>query len=127
MVEPGGRHARIAAKNIPTVLLVHALTGSAEAGGPDGWWAPLLGPGRAIDPAHYRILCFNNLGSCYGSSGPGVVGFPTDKNIDLTSLDISRALLLALDKLGIDRVHLTAGVARRHGDSHARRAGARSL
>lgn len=96
-------------KNIPTVLLVHALTGSAEAGGPDGWWAPLLGPGRAIDPAHYRILCFNNLGSCYGSSGPGVVGFPTDKNIDLTSLDISRALLMALDKLGIDRVHLTAG------------------
>ena len=96
-------------KNIPTVLLVHALTGNAQAGGPEGWWAPLLGPGRVIGPVHYRILCLNNLGSCYGSSGPGVAGFPTDKNIDLTSLDISRALLMALDKLGIDRVHLTAG------------------
>lgn len=94
---------------IPTVLLVHALTGSAQAGGEGGWWEPLIGPDRELDPANYRILCFNNLGSCYGSSGPGVEGFPADKNLDLTSLDISRALLLALDKLGIRRVHLTTG------------------
>src|SRR5512141_2094643 len=90
-------------KDVPTVLLVHALTGSAQAGGPDGWWEPLIGPGRVLDPAHYRVLCFNNLGSCYGSSGPGVKGFPTDRNLELTSLDISRALLLSLDKLGIER------------------------
>ena len=95
--------------DVPTVLLIHALTGSAQAGGPDGWWEPLIGAGRALDPAHYRILCFNNLGSCYGSSGPGVEGFPEDRNLELTSLDISRALLLALDKLGIKRVHLTTG------------------
>jgi homoserine O-acetyltransferase len=94
---------------VPTVLLIHALTGSAQAGGPDGWWAPLLGPGRAIDPADYRILCFNNLGSCYGSSGPGVEGFPSPAEVDLTGVDIARALLLALDQLGIVRVHLTTG------------------
>ncbi len=94
---------------IPTVLLVHALTGSAHAGGPDGWWDPLIGPGRALDPAQYRILCFNNLGSCYGSSGPGVTGFPEAEDLQLTSLDISRALLLALDKLCIKHVHLTTG------------------
>lgn len=91
------------------MLLVHALTGSAQAGDEGGWWEPLIGPGRAFDPAHYRILCFNNLGSCYGSSGPGVEGFPTEKNLELTSLDISRALLLALDKLAIRQVHLTTG------------------
>ena len=96
-------------ENVPTVLLVHALTGSAQAGGPEGWWEPLIGPGRALDPARHRILCFNNLGSCYGSSGPGVDGFPQDKNLELTSLDISRALLLGLTKLGIARVHLTTG------------------
>ena len=94
---------------VPTVLLVHALTGSAQAGGPDGWWEPLIGAGRALDPAHYRVLCFNNLGSCYGSSGPGSPGFPAGPDLDLTSLDISRALLLGLDKLGIERVHLTTG------------------
>ncbi|MEI6106472.1 MAG: alpha/beta fold hydrolase [Opitutae bacterium] len=94
---------------VPTVLLIHALTGSAQAGGPGGWWEPLLGPGRVIDPAQYRILCFNNLGSCYGSSGPGVEGFPTGPKVDLTGLDIARAILLALDQVGIQRVHLTAG------------------
>lgn len=95
--------------DVPTVLLVHALTGSAQAGGPGGWWEPLIGPGRALDPEVYRIVCLNNLGSCYGSSGPGVEGFPTDPKVELTSLDISRAQLLALDKLGIDQVHLTTG------------------
>ena len=94
---------------IPTVLLVHALTGSAQAGGEGGWWDPLIGPGRALDPEKYRIVCFNNLGSCYGSSGPGVEGFPVEKNLELTSLDISRALLLALDRLGISQIHLTTG------------------
>lgn len=94
---------------VPTVLLVHALTGSAQAGGEGGWWEPLLGPGRSLDPAQYRILCFNNLGSCYGSSGPGVAGFPLEKNLELTSIDIARALLQSLDRLGIDRVHLATG------------------
>ena len=96
-------------KDIPTVLLVHALTGSSQAGGEGGWWEPLIGPGRALDPARYRLICFNNLGSCYGSSGPGVEGFPPAETVDLTCLDISRALLQALDKLGIERVHLTTG------------------
>jgi homoserine O-acetyltransferase len=95
--------------DVPTVLLVHALTGSAKAGGEGGWWDPVIGPGRALDPDHYRILCFNNLGSCYGSSGPGVEGFPTDASLELSSLDISRAILQALDKLGIKHVHLTTG------------------
>lgn len=96
-------------RDIPTVLLVHALTGSAQAGGKDGWWEPLIGAGRALDPAQHRLVCFNHLGSCYGSSGPGVEGFPEISSVDLTCLDISRAILLSLDQLGIHRVHLTAG------------------
>lgn len=95
--------------DVPTVLLVHALTGSAQAGGQGGWWEPVIGPGRALDPDHYRIICFNNLGSCYGSSGPGTDGFPADRDLELTSVDIARALLLALDQLGIQKIHLTTG------------------
>jgi homoserine O-acetyltransferase len=94
---------------VPTVLLIHALTGSAQAGGQGGWWEPIIGPGRALDPDQFRIICFNNLGSCYGSSGPGSDGFPTVRNLELTSIDIARAQLLALDKLGITKVHLTTG------------------
>lgn len=95
--------------DVPTVLLVHALTGSAKAGGEGGWWEPVVGPGRPLDPDQYRIICFNNLGSCYGSSGPGVEGFPKDATLELTSLDIANAILQALDKLGIKTVYLAAG------------------
>ena len=50
------------AVDCPTVLIVHALTGDAHVGGSDGWWGPLVGPGRPLDPNRMRILCFNNLG-----------------------------------------------------------------
>jgi homoserine O-acetyltransferase len=92
---------------VPTVLLVHALTGDARAGGEGGWWEPLIGPGRPLDPARYRLLCFNNLGSCYGSSGPLEAAFPAGAS--LTSWDIARALLQALDVLGVQELALAAG------------------
>ncbi|MDC0710630.1 alpha/beta fold hydrolase [Stigmatella sp. ncwal1] len=118
--------------SVPTVLLVHALTGDMRAGGPGGWWEPLIGPGRALDPERVRLLCFNNLGSCYGSSGPADEGFPSrvedrptgsseplsqaEQRIDERSLpatitpwDQARAILQALDALGIERVELLAG------------------
>jgi homoserine O-acetyltransferase len=94
-------------EGVPTVLVVHALTGDARAGGPGGWWEPLIGPGRALDPAHLRVLCFNNLGSCYGSSGPLDSGFP--KAAELTPWDLARALLLAVEALGIERLALVGG------------------
>ncbi|MDP3234119.1 MAG: alpha/beta fold hydrolase [Myxococcales bacterium] len=93
--------------DVPTVLLVHALTGDARAGGERGWWAPLIGVGRPLDPTKLRLLCFNNLGSNYGSSGPLDEGWPTAAR--LSTVDQARALWLALDALGIERLHLAAG------------------
>lgn len=94
-------------EDVPTVLLVHALTGDARAGGPGGWWEPLLGPGRALDPSRVRVLCFSNLGSCYGSTGPLDTGFP--ERAELTSWDIARALLLGVEALGLKRLALVTG------------------
>ncbi len=117
---------------VPTVLLVHALTGDMRAGGAGGWWEPLIGPGRALDPERVRLLCFNNLGSCYGSSGPADEGFPLraddhrfgppapllkgDLRLNehhlpatLTPWDQARAILQALDALGIERISLLTG------------------
>jgi homoserine O-acetyltransferase len=99
---PAAPHA-----GVPTVLLVHALTGSAQAGGAEGWWDELIGPGRALDPRRFRLVCFNNLGSFYGSSAPGMPGFP--RRASLTTIDLGRAILQALDALRIDRVHLGIG------------------
>jgi homoserine O-acetyltransferase/O-succinyltransferase len=94
-------------ESVPTVLVVHALTGDARAGGTGGWWEPLIGPGRALDPAHVRVLCFSNLGSCYGSSGPLDKGFPPEA--ELTPWDLARALLLGVDALGLERLALVGG------------------
>ena len=90
----------------PTVLVIHALTGDAQAGGQAGWWSEVIGPGRPFDPNTHRILCFNNLGSCYGTSGPGQSGFPPGP---VTTWDQGRVILRALDALGIDRVALATG------------------
>lgn len=116
---------------IPTVLVVHALTGDAGVGGDDGWWAPLVGPGRALDPTQVRIVCVNLLGSCYGTSGPCDGGFPrladdahaaelaparggfavpaVDLPATVTTWDQARSILAALDRLGIDRVEAVLG------------------
>ncbi|MGZ6141102.1 MAG: alpha/beta fold hydrolase [Myxococcaceae bacterium] len=96
---------------IPTVVVIHALTGDARAAGPDGWWSPLIGPGRPLDPARIRILCANNLGSCYGSSGPLDPGWPAAALSRLTPWDQARALWSLLDVLGIPTVRLATGAS----------------
>ena len=98
----------------PTILIMHALTGDAYVGGQGGWWEELIGPGKALDPARYRLLCVNNLGSCYGSSGPGDVSFPMLEDRDdmpapITTWDQANAILKVLDALNIQRVEMAIG------------------
>lgn len=117
--------------DIPTVVAVHALTGDARAGGPGGWWEPLIGPGRTFDPSKVRVLCFNLLGGCYGTSGPADGSFPrlsddqfpaelaptrggfaipaVDLPATVTTWDQARSILLALDALGVSKVELLTG------------------
>ncbi|KAL1305901.1 hypothetical protein AAFC00_004045 [Neodothiora populina] len=50
------------------MVICHALTGSADVG---DWWGPLLGgPGKAFDMSRFFVVCFNSLGSPYGSASP---------------------------------------------------------
>lgn len=49
------------------LVVCHALTGSSDV---SDWWHPLLGRGKAFDPAHFFIFCGNVLGSPYGSASP---------------------------------------------------------
>jgi homoserine O-acetyltransferase len=57
------------------VLVCHALNAShhvagSHADGSVGWWDNLVGPGKPLDTNRYFVIGVNNLGSCFGSTGP---------------------------------------------------------
>lgn len=59
------------------VLVCHALSGSHHiagtyAGQPKstGWWDNLVGPGKPLDTNKFFVVGVNNLGGCFGSTGP---------------------------------------------------------
>jgi homoserine O-acetyltransferase/O-succinyltransferase len=109
------------------VLIVHALTGSADAVG--DWWADAIGPGRTIDTDRYAVLCTNLLGGCYGTAWEGTAGnreqgpgnsrqrhaFPMDRQAGLedgpaiTTRDQARLIQGLIEELGIASVALVTG------------------
>jgi hypothetical protein len=94
------------------ILVVHALTGSADATG--DWWAPLIGPGQVLDTDKFGIICMNLLGSRYGTSGPisrnAVTGKPYGRAFPrVTVRDQARAQWRLLDALGIGKLALAVG------------------
>jgi len=59
------------------VLVCHALNASHHVAGTyegqaksEGWWDNLVGPGKPLDTDRFFVICINNLGSCFGSTGP---------------------------------------------------------
>ena len=59
------------------VLVCHALNASHHvagryAGDPDngGWWDNMIGPGKPLDTNRFCVIGVNNLGGCFGSTGP---------------------------------------------------------
>lgn len=106
------RHDGPSPTEAPQVLVVHALTGSADAAG--DWWAPLIGPGRAIDTHHVGVLCANLLGSRYGSTGPTSINPATGQPYGpdfpfITTRDQARMQWLLADTLGIGSFVLVVG------------------
>jgi homoserine O-acetyltransferase/O-succinyltransferase len=106
------RHDGPAPSDAPQVLVVHALTGSADAAG--DWWEPVIGEGRALDTSRYGILCANLLGGRYGSTGPTSRDPRTGRPYggafpSLSTRDQARAQARLLDALGIDRLALITG------------------
>ena len=92
------------------VVVCHALTGTADA---DDWWAPLFGPGLALDPERDFIVCSNVLGGCYGSTGPTSIapdGRPWGGRFPrLTVRDQVRAQMRLANALGIQKIRLVIG------------------
>jgi homoserine O-acetyltransferase len=106
------RHDGPPPSEAPQVVVVHALTGSADAAG--DWWAPLIGPDRALGTTRYGVLCANLLGGRYGTTGPTSLspdtGEPYGEHFPaLTTRDQARAQWRLLDALGVEEVALVTG------------------
>ena len=64
------------------VLICHALNASHHVAGiylddagdvvdkSEGWWDTMIGPGKPVDTDVFFVIGVNNLGSCFGSTGP---------------------------------------------------------
>lgn len=96
----------------PQTVVVHALTGSADAAG--DWWETLIGPRRALDTERSGVICSNLLGGCYGTTGPTSVDPATGRTYGdtfpaVSVRDQARAIWRLLDGLGIDAVDLVVG------------------
>ncbi|MEO5698823.1 MAG: homoserine O-acetyltransferase [Burkholderiaceae bacterium] len=59
------------------VLVCHALNASHHVAGTyagqdksAGWWDNLVGSGKPLDTDRFFVIGVNNLGSCFGSTGP---------------------------------------------------------
>ena len=103
------------------VLICHALNASHHVAGvyegqdrSEGWWDNMVGPGKPVDTDRFFVIGVNNLGSCFGSTGPKDVnpatgqawgaGFPV-----VTVEDWVAAQARLLDALGIRRLAAVMG------------------
>jgi homoserine O-acetyltransferase/O-succinyltransferase len=100
------------------VLVCHALNASHHVAGvyahadakmqekSVGWWDNMIGPGKPLDTNHFFVIGVNNLGSCFGSTGPMHINPDTQQVYGadfpvVTVEDWVNAQALLMDKLGI--------------------------
>ena len=103
------------------VLVCHALNASHHVAGvyegqdkSEGWWDNMIGPGKPVDTNQFFVIGVNNLGSCFGSTGPMHTNPDTGKVYGadfpvVTVEDWVNAQALLLDRLGINQLAAVLG------------------
>jgi homoserine O-acetyltransferase len=83
-------YGKLNAARSNAVLVCHALNAAhhvagyyddPELGGADnvGWWDNMIGPGKPLDTGKFFVVGLNNVGGCFGSTGPKSVNPATGK------------------------------------------------
>jgi homoserine O-acetyltransferase len=103
------------------VLVCHALNASHHVAGvyadqPKnvGWWDNMVGPGKPLDTNEFFVIGVNNLGSCFGSTGPmhnnPATGKPYGADFPVVTVeDWVRAQALLADVMGIQQFAAVMG------------------
>ena len=103
------------------VLVCHALNASHHVAGThagveksEGWWDNLVGPGKPLDTDRFFVIGINNLGSCFGSTGPMHLNPDTGRVYGkdfpvVTVQDWVDAQARVLDRFGIQKLAAVLG------------------
>ena len=103
------------------VLVCHALNASHHVAGVYegdeknvGWWDNMVGPDKALDTNKFFVIGINNLGSCFGSTGPMHInpetGRPYGANFPVVTVeDWVQAQARLADVLGIQQFAAVMG------------------
>jgi len=114
-------YGELNAERSNAVLIAHALNASHHvAGRADepphelGWWDNMVGPGKPVDTRRFFVIGVNNLGSCFGSTGPMSInpatGRPWGPDFPvLTVEDWVHSQARLADRLGIRRFAAVMG------------------
>src|SRR5690348_9544041 len=114
-------YGELNAERSNAVLVCHALNASHHVAGhyasqPDdlGWWDNMVGPGKPVDTNRFFVVGVNNIGSCFGSTGPASINPATGKpwGADfpvVTVEDWVDAQARLADRLGIERFAAVIG------------------
>ena len=93
------------------VWVCHALTANSNV---FEWWKGLFGENDLFNPKDYFIVCANNLGSCYGTTGPFSINPDTKQPWfgyfpQTTIRDLANTLNVLRQHLGIKKIHTLIG------------------
>jgi len=103
------------------VLVCHALSSNHHAAGyhcaqdrKPGWWDVMIGPGKPIDTTRFHVVCCNNIGGCFGSTGPSSTDPATGRRYGpdfpaVTVKDWVASQRMLADQLGIRRWRAVVG------------------
>ncbi len=108
------------------VLICHALNASHHVAGvyvdeagkvidkSEGWWDTMIGPGKPVDTDQFFVIGVNNLGSCFGSTGPMQINPDTSQIYGadfpvVTVQDWVNAQARLMDALGIQTLAAVMG------------------
>jgi homoserine O-acetyltransferase len=114
-------YGELNAERSNAVLICHALNASHHVAGVYeddprnlGWWDNMVGPGKPVDTDRFFVIGVNNLGSCFGSTGPmsenPATGEPYGPDFPvLTVEDWVHAQARLADRLRIERFAAVMG------------------
>lgn len=102
------------------ILIFHAFSSSHHAAGKldsdesRGWWDSFIGPNKVFDTNKNYIICINNIGSCFGSTGPNSLNKSTNKPYgedfpEISVVDWNQATLCLLHSLNINTISVAVG------------------